>query len=378
MSLAKSSNEIASTHSSSSTPIIDELIPSRLHGTRTPHNAILHSSLLTAAIRRDETDRTDIDDCDKLVYDMYASELAGSTQHHTHFIHRYNNILSGDELAQLQWEVLYDRQSRPEVLIRCKYMDEWLSSTVHQLYTQSQQYIQVLLVGCGMDSRAYRLECMRYCNVYEVDHTVIIDYKSNILSKYQCVANSVNRMGCDITHSQWFEQLLNRNNTTNNHRIPFDSNAITLIIIEGVSMYLTKQQFATLLRQLHTLTIHNNQYVVCDIVNRACISHTTNIQYYHLFKYGATQQQIQHTLYDAGYTVQYNGSHNSSNHCGSNNNNNCRNCVTSTNHEFLYIGMNSISYDRYLQPPYRNQMNIECCTYIIHAVKRTVRKKCRK
>lgn len=56
---------------------------------------------------------------------------------------------------------------------------------------------QVVLLGAGMDTRAYRLKCLEGCNVFEVDLPKILDFKSALL---KCAAaTEVSGGGLEVT-----------------------------------------------------------------------------------------------------------------------------------------------------------------------------------
>ena len=76
-----------------------------------------------------------------------------------------------------------DPTKTPRVAIRTRFFDDFLRSIAehHPLHLR-----QLMLVGCGMDSRAYRLDCLETkgqlcCFTFELDQEAILKYKDNVL-----------------------------------------------------------------------------------------------------------------------------------------------------------------------------------------------------
>ena len=71
----------------------------------------------------------------------------------------------------------------PRVAIRTRFFDDFLTfiAQQHPLHLQ-----QLMLLGCGMDSRAYRLSCLESteqvsCVVYELDAADVLRYKNSTI-----------------------------------------------------------------------------------------------------------------------------------------------------------------------------------------------------
>jgi methyltransferase (TIGR00027 family) len=108
----------------------------------------------------------------------------------------------------------------------------------------------VILIGAGLDSRAFRLPGG---NWIEVDEPGVIDYKNEVLPVSQC-SNSLQRISIDFENEELAEKLK-----------PF-SNSNPIIVVEGVLMYLTVSQRATLLDTL-TKTIGSHT-LLCDLMTK--------------------------------------------------------------------------------------------------------------
>lgn len=111
--------------------------------------------------------------------------------------------------------------------------------------------LQIINIGTGFDSRAYRLAGGRW---FEFDEAAIIEHKNTVLATESC-PNVLRRTAVDFSAGELPAALCE-----------CDPNAETLIVIEGVFMYLDKTQVRQLLTTLsdsfpdHTL--------ICDLMNR--------------------------------------------------------------------------------------------------------------
>ena len=89
----------------------------------------------------------------------------------------------------------------------------------------------VLHVGCGMDSRALRVGIGGH-QWYDVDFTQVIEERK----KYYTETNEYHMISTDVREHKWMDQLSQYNNA--------------IVIMEGVSMYVTLEQLRGLYREL--------------------------------------------------------------------------------------------------------------------------------
>ena len=111
--------------------------------------------------------------------------------------------------------------------------------------------LQVVIVGAGFDSRAYRLRGGRWV---ELDEPQVIAYKEERLPASGC-ENELRRVPVDFATEALEEKLA-----------PFASEARVVVILEGVLMYLEDSAIRELLRTLHKL--FPRHVLVCDLLNR--------------------------------------------------------------------------------------------------------------
>ena len=111
--------------------------------------------------------------------------------------------------------------------------------------------LQVVIVGAGFDSRAYRLKGGRWV---ELDEPQVIAYKEERLPASGC-ENELRRVPVDFATEALEEKLA-----------PFASEARVVVVLEGVLMYLEDGAIRELLRTLHKL--FPRHVLVCDLLNR--------------------------------------------------------------------------------------------------------------
>ncbi|WCJ35176.1 Leucine carboxyl methyltransferase [Euphorbia peplus] len=93
----------------------------------------------------------------------------------------------------------------------------WFDSKVEAAIASFREESQVVLLGAGMDARAYRLSCLKESNVFEVDFPEVLQVKASLLETAmtsidkkqhpKITAKSLNRVSADIRSNDWFEKL---------------------------------------------------------------------------------------------------------------------------------------------------------------------------
>ena len=100
--------------------------------------------------------------------------------HHTHYLFRAHGSLPQPVLHSLSSSAVLDSVERPDTLIRCRYIDELLTAHVREGW-------QVVLMGAGLDGRAWRMDALRGARVYEVDLEDVLAWKRRRLEEAGCV-----------------------------------------------------------------------------------------------------------------------------------------------------------------------------------------------
>jgi methyltransferase (TIGR00027 family) len=104
---------------------------------------------------------------------------------------------------------------------------------------------QAVLLGAGLDTRAYRLQSLAGCTVYEVDHPATQKYKRDRTSALGLVAGSLVYVPVDFERDMLCERL-----AALGHR----GDAPTVWVCEGVAMYLTEAALRGTLRDAAALS----------------------------------------------------------------------------------------------------------------------------
>jgi methyltransferase (TIGR00027 family) len=107
-------------------------------------------------------------------------------------------------------------------------------------WCEARKTSQVVMVGAGLDTRAYRLEPLANGKhtVFEIDFSSVIQYKERMLADERPLCRLV-RVAADLEDGGWLEPLI---------AAGYSSNIPTLWIMEGLAYYLQKDTARSLLR----------------------------------------------------------------------------------------------------------------------------------
>lgn len=124
-----------------------------------------------------------------------------------------------NSLKQSKWLSMY-------LSVRALIIDELCNK-----YILDNPNTTVIHLGCGLDSRCLRVK-QEYSNWYDIDYQNVIDIRKefyNLNSKYKMI-------GCSVTDSKWLEEIKLSDNT--------------LIIAEGLTMYLSEDEIESLIKNI--------------------------------------------------------------------------------------------------------------------------------
>ncbi len=136
--------------------------------------------------------------------------------------------------------------------IRSAVFDNWLKQ---QMYNTENAVI--IHIGCGMDSRVLRVGTMNH-NWYDVDFAEVIQERKRYYSEsanYQMISG-------DVRNSDWITKIPERNNA--------------IVVMEGVSMYLTFNELKELTTNLCNHFQHISLLMDCYTVLAAKMSKYKN------------------------------------------------------------------------------------------------------
>jgi methyltransferase (TIGR00027 family) len=110
--------------------------------------------------------------------------------------------------------------------------------------------LQIVLIGAGFDSRAYRMQGGVWI---ELDEPAVIDLKNNRLPADEC-KNTLHRIAIDFQTESLEEKLS-----------PFTTDQPVVVVIEGVFMYLSEQ---VITQVIHTLNrLFQSHLLICDLMD---------------------------------------------------------------------------------------------------------------
>jgi methyltransferase (TIGR00027 family) len=111
---------------------------------------------------------------------------------------------------------------------------------------------QVVIIGAGFDTRAFRIKGGSWI---EVDESAIITYKESILAASKA-QNTLNRISIHFETESLLDRLT-----------PFSKPGTVHIIIEGVFMYLTQEKRKRLIEDLQSL--FPKHIIYCDLMRQS-------------------------------------------------------------------------------------------------------------
>jgi methyltransferase (TIGR00027 family) len=204
------------------------------------------TSRYMAVLRAVETEYSD-----RLFADPFADHLAGT------------QVMS--ELAE---KLIEKRQAQDRellsIVIRTRFFDDFLISS-------TQQIRQVVILGAGMDTRAFRLAWHPDVKIYELDRSEVIKTKKFLLGDVlaKCHRHTIE---IDLRES-WSDLLINHG---------FQANLPTVWLMEGLLYYLQEAEAHALLKTLSELSA-TGSCLGADLLNAYSVRSSTSevAKYWH-------------------------------------------------------------------------------------------------
>jgi methyltransferase (TIGR00027 family) len=197
-------------------------------------DSIAKTSLLTAAMRAVETNRTEAEG--RLFQDPYAELLAGA------------------EGFSILKQAIAAAGDQPAIAIRTAFMDKQISDAV-----LARGVRQVVMLAAGMDTRAYRMKFPSDLKIFELDRKEVLEYKSLKLSHVKPVCQHV-QLAVDLRHD-WTSLLV---------KSGFQRGEKTLWLVEGLMMYLEEADVLNLIAKINSLSISGDE-ILFDILSRTLL-----------------------------------------------------------------------------------------------------------
>lgn len=190
--------------------------------------SVSFTAKIMAAVRAIETQRPDA-----LFIDPLAAQLAGK---------------EAIEASIPRLEE-YEKQGRPFTSVRTRFFDDFLNK-------YSDNIRQIVLLGSGMDTRAFRLNWQPETHVYEIDQPDVMHYKESVLTGVipNCNRHSI---WADLKESLWAKLLLEEG---------YQPSEPSIWLLEGFLYYLNQTEVENLLKNIKNLSVAGS-YIGIDVMN---------------------------------------------------------------------------------------------------------------
>ncbi|OVA07024.1 Leucine carboxyl methyltransferase [Macleaya cordata] len=184
------------------------------------------------------------------------------------------DVLAGEKyLRSLHEKMRKDRLSNAREIsgvilaVRTLWFDSKIEAALNSF---NGEETQVVLLGAGMDARAYRLSCLKESKVFEVDFPKLLQMKSALLQvamgsadEYQqltMMAKSLTRVAADIRDDDWLEKL---------QKSGFVPGRNTVWVLEGILYYLSHHQAIQVLKTIATTCNLTHTVLLADFMNKS-------------------------------------------------------------------------------------------------------------
>mmetsp|Transcript_1680 Transcript_1680/g.2550 ORF Transcript_1680/g.2550 Transcript_1680/m.2550 type:complete len:455 (+) Transcript_1680:13-1377(+) len=121
----------------------------------------------------------------------------------------------------------------------------------------------VVILGSGYDTRCYRMNLQqRGIQCYEIDAPGTLAEKQTVLRNLDIDTVSTSYVPCDFESQDWFQQLLTQSS--------FNASLPTLLIWEGVTMYLSRKSIIKILQSVsdNARLQQTSWYIAFDFINK--------------------------------------------------------------------------------------------------------------
>jgi methyltransferase (TIGR00027 family) len=186
----------------------------------------------TAGVRARESRRED-----RLFSDPWAAALAGET---------------GEN-----WCAQHTEESTLPIVVRTRYFDDFLRNI-----SLRESIRNVVLMGAGLDTRAFRINWRPGVQFFELDQRVVLDYKETILHSLEAKPTCERQIICTNLTQPWKDALLESG---------FNPNKRSVWLLEGLLFYLPCESVGQILDAVDSLAATGSR-LGFDIINSAVLS----------------------------------------------------------------------------------------------------------
>ena len=124
------------------------------------------------------------------------------------------------------------------LISRTRFIDDLIARSA------ASEFEQYVILGAGYDCRAHRLELPSSLKIFEVDQSEVQARKRSKLPDKPPNSENITYVAVDFADQSLSEQLLEAG---------FDQSKSTVFTLEGVSQYITKEAFTSIVKELATL-----------------------------------------------------------------------------------------------------------------------------
>jgi len=187
---------------------------------------------------------------------------------------------------------------RATLVVRTRLIDDAIAKCV------SRGARQVVLLGAGYDTRSFRLRTLAGCNVFEVDREPTQVRKRDLLKNAQPLVRCARYVAVDFESEDLAREL---------RRHGFDPEQLAVIVLEGVTNYLSAESVDKLFRELQTL-LSGESTLIFTYVNKLVIDSpesvpgaaeqtrsVTNVG--ERWKFGIAPEQLEAYLAERGFRL---------------------------------------------------------------------------
>ncbi|OWM80843.1 hypothetical protein CDL15_Pgr006874 [Punica granatum] len=185
------------------------------------------------------------------VNDPLADILAGET-----YLRRLHEKMKNDQINNAR-EV-----SGVILAVRTLWFDSKIEAAVSSF---EDGEAQVVLLGAGMDTRAYRLSFLKDSHIFEVDFDDVLQVKAALIDAAekdkhsQVKAKSLTRLAADIREEDWLEKL---------KQSGYNSERSTVWVLEGILYYLPPSHAMEVLKIIADKCTYTKTVLLADFMNK--------------------------------------------------------------------------------------------------------------
>ncbi|OIT21041.1 PREDICTED: uncharacterized protein LOC109219410 [Nicotiana attenuata] len=138
---------------------------------------------------------------------------------------------------------------------------------------------QVVLLGAGMDTRAYRLSCLKESDIFEIDFPEVLQMKTSVLKEAineqkrpMLTAKSLKRVGTDLREKDWLKKL---------QASGLELKKNTVWVLEGILYYLSHSHAMEVLNVIANNCASAHTVLLADFMNKQATKMCSSIFHFY-------------------------------------------------------------------------------------------------